>query len=295
MVKARGGPRTEKVLNHRRHPASEPPGPGGGGGGGRRPSPTLESTAASLPTPQFSSASHSQYNPQRIMDFGNPSDSTLWSYLAPQEDQTSVWSGTADNVQPVNFDLLPGGSAVGIISPPGRVKVTHVSLSQDIGWNTLSDMFGSLPNGGGTFTAIDDTFPPATSAPFPNSFDSGSFDYLNTDFHPRWEMPTPPFSEVDSVPSSASDDSWAELAPEPSQPPLPLLDSVSTNHTSAKVPPKLTCWQVPVPNVFVAPGATSQVDSSWPLDLGQFPWLMDYLGTSSYVFSSVPCPAHGST
>ncbi|KAI9510067.1 hypothetical protein F5148DRAFT_1182198, partial [Russula earlei] len=108
---------------------------------------------------------------------------------------------------------------------PGRVKVTHVSLSQDIGWNTLSDMFGSLPNGGGTFTAIDDTFPPATSTPSPNSFNPGSFDYLNTDFHPPWEMPTPPFSELDSVPSSASDASWAELTPEPSQPPPPVSRS----------------------------------------------------------------------
>ncbi|KAI9451578.1 hypothetical protein F5148DRAFT_1333163 [Russula earlei] len=182
------------------------------------------------------------------MDFGNPSDSSLWSYLASQEDQTSVCSETADNVQPVNFDSLPGGSAVGIISSPGR----------DIDWNTLSDIFGSLPNGDGTFTAIDDTFP-ASSTPSPDSFGSGSFDYLNTDFHPPWEMPTPPFSEVDSVPSSANDDSWAELTPESSQPP-PVLDSV------------------PVPNRFVTPAATSQVDSTWPFD---FPWLLGYPDTSS--------------
>ncbi|KAI9509100.1 hypothetical protein F5148DRAFT_1148557 [Russula earlei] len=175
------------------------------------------------------------------MDFGNASDSALWSYLAPQEDQTSVWSEIADNMQPVNFDPLPGGSAVGIISSPGR----------DIDWNALSDIFGSQPNGGGTFTAIDDTFP-ATSIPSPNSFGSGSFDYLNTEFHPPWEMPTPPFSEVDSVPSC--DNSWAELTPESSQPP-PVLDSV------------------PVPNGFVAPAAASRVNSTWPFD---FPWLLGY-------------------
>ncbi|KAI9448656.1 hypothetical protein F5148DRAFT_1292168 [Russula earlei] len=165
------------------------------------------------------------------MDFGNASDSALWSYLAPQEDQTSVWSEIADNMQPVNFDPLPGGSA-------------------DIDWNALSDIFGSQPNGGGTFTAIDDTFP-ATSIPSPNSFGSGSFDYLNTEFHPPWEMPT---QQVDSVPSSASDNSWAELTPESSQPP-PVLDSV------------------PVPNGFVAPAAASRVNSTWPLD---FPWLLGY-------------------
>ncbi|KAI9510770.1 hypothetical protein F5148DRAFT_1281541 [Russula earlei] len=50
-----------------------------------------------------------------------------------------------------------------------------------------------------------------------NSFEhSGSFDYLNTDFLPPWQMPTPSLSDVDSVPSSASDDPWAELAPSPS-------------------------------------------------------------------------------
>ncbi|KAI9462141.1 hypothetical protein F5148DRAFT_233892 [Russula earlei] len=200
------------------------------------------------------------------MDFRNPGDSALWSYLAPQEDQTSVWSETADNLQPVNFDSLPGGSA-------------------DIDWNTLSDIFGSLPNGDGTFTAIDDTFP-ATSAPSPDSFGSGSFDYLNTvraqclavnrqqltslvasqDFHPPWEMPMPPFLEVDSVPSSANDDSWVELTPESSQPP-PVLDSV------------------PVPNGFVSPAATSQVDSTWPFD---FPWLLGYPDTYQCVAGPMP-------
>ncbi|KAI9457068.1 hypothetical protein F5148DRAFT_1377853 [Russula earlei] len=180
------------------------------------------------------------------MDLGIPSNSAPWSHLVPQEDQTSVWSETADNARPgpVNFDSLPGGSA-------------------DIGWNTLLDVFR---NGSGTFTAMDDTFP-ATSTPSPNSFErSGSFDYLDTEFHPHWQMPTLPFSEVDSVPSSASDDSWAELTTEPFQPP-PVLDSVL------------------VQSGFVTTTTTShsQVDSTWPFGLGQFPCQLEH----PYIYKSI--------
>ncbi|KAI9462134.1 hypothetical protein F5148DRAFT_1213927 [Russula earlei] len=125
------------------------------------------------------------------MNVGIPGDSALWSYLAPQENQTSAWSETADNRQPVNFD--------------------PISLSQDIDWNTTGiDIFRNPPNSGGTFNAIDDTFP-VMSTPSPNTFErSGSFDYPDTvraepsrqpnslthlvasqDLLPPWQMPTP--------------------------------------------------------------------------------------------------------
>ncbi|KAI9452010.1 hypothetical protein F5148DRAFT_527626 [Russula earlei] len=65
------------------------------------------------------------------------------------------------------------------------------------------------------------------------------------------------FKALDSVLSSASDDSWAGLAPEPFQPP-----SVPHN--------------VPVPSGCVAPAPTSHVDLTWPSKLGQFPGLLDH-------------------